>query len=136
MMRHGDIHRPLIRHKLKLMSERRKSKRWLLSAYFETFADDGDNSLGYLAEVSRDGMMVLNKEPIQTNIVMPLRISLQEEAGNSQDMKVVGKVVRCQKDKDMDYYDTGFKLIEISEENQEMIERLIQFYAFDKPSKN
>lgn len=113
------------------MSERRKSKRWLLNAYYETYSGSGEERIGYLAELSKDGLMLLNDEPIQTNIILPLRISLNEEMEDRKEMKVVAKVVRCQKDEDLDYYNTGFKLVDASDDTREIIDQLIKINTFE-----
>ncbi len=113
------------------MKERRKEKRWFLSKYFETSRENRQNSPGYIVDISIGGMMLMGKFPVQTNIVMPLKINLDKEVSMDGEVKVMTQVVRCGKDKDSEYYSTGCKLIDMSSSGREIIERIIELYGID-----
>ncbi len=113
----------------KSMSERRKYKRWLLSSYFDTYEMNMNSSLGYLADISYGGMMLISKYPVQTNIVLPLRIELSQELETKGQMKVVTRSVRCNEDQDFNYFNIGLKLVDLSSSNLAIIKRLIEQYA-------
>lgn len=111
------------------MKERRKYKRWLLSSYFDTYEMNSNSSLGYLADVSYGGIMLVSKYPVQTNIVLPLRIELNKEVDKGGQMQVVTRSVRCNEDRDFKYYNIGLKLIDLSSANLSIIKRLIEKYS-------
>jgi hypothetical protein len=111
------------------MKERRLSKRWILSSYFDTYRDGHDSSASYLADISTGGMMLISKHPVQTNIRMPLRIEVNDSIAPDGELKVVTQVVRCLKDKDYEYYHTGCKLVDLSNATLEVIEQMIDMYA-------
>ena len=109
--------------------ERRKHKRWILSSYFDTYETKMNSSLGYLADISFGGMMLISKYPVQTNIVLPLRIELNKEVDKNSKMQVITRTVRCDEDKDYKYFNIGLKLIDLSSSNLAIIKRLIEKYA-------
>ena len=111
------------------MKERRKYKRWLLSSYFDTYEMNMNSSLGYMADISYGGMMLISKYPVQTNIVLPLRIELNEEVEKACQMKVITRSVRCNEDKDFSYFNIGLKLVDLSSSNLSIIKRVIEKYA-------
>lgn len=113
----------------KPFTEKRKHKRWMLSSYFDTYETKMNSSLGYLADVSFGGMMLISKYPVQTNIVLPLRIELNNEVDKSGSMQVITRTVRCDEDKDYKYFKIGLKLIDLSSSNLAIIKRLIEKYA-------
>lgn len=88
-----------------------------------------NSSLGYLADISYGGLMLISKYPIQTNIVLPLRVELNSQVDRSGQMKVVTRSVRCEEDKDYSYFNIGLKLVDLSSSNLAIIQRLIDEYA-------
>ncbi len=125
----GPEETPIAPEKEQSMTERRQHKRWLLSSYFDAYEMKMNSCVGYLAEVSYGGMMLISKFPVQTNIVMPLRIELNASVKEANQMKVVTKPVRCMKDRDFSYYSVGLKLVDLSSSNLTIIQHLIDKYA-------
>lgn len=111
------------------VKERRKYKRWLLSSYFDAYEMNMNSSLGYLADISYGGMMLISKYPVQTNIVLPIRIELNKEVNKNGQMQVVTRTVRCEEDSDFNYFNIGLKLIDLSSSNLAVIKNLIEKYS-------
>lgn len=111
------------------IKDQRKYKRWFLSSYLDVYEMNMNASVGYMADVSYGGMMLISKYPVQTNIVMPLRVELDSDLTQSGHMKVVTRSVRCDKDKDLDYYNIGLKLVDLTSGNLNIIKRIIEMYA-------
>ena len=109
--------------------ERRQHKRWILSSYFDTYETKMNSSLGYLADISFGGMMLISKYPVQTNIVLRLRIELNKEVDKTGKMQVITRTVRCDEDKDYKFFRIGLKLVDLSSTNLAVIKRLIEKYA-------
>lgn len=109
--------------------ERRKYKRWILSTYFDAYETKLNASMGYLADISFGGMLLISKYPVQTNIVLPLRIELSEEVDQSGSMQVMSRTVRCDEDTNFKYFNIGLKLVDLTSSNLAIIKRLIEKYA-------
>ncbi len=102
----------------------------MLSSYFDTYEISKDSTLGYLADISYGGMMLISKHPVQTNIVLPLRIDVGEQVDKKEgQMRVVTRSVRCEKDMELNYFNVGLKLIDVSSDNLSMIKKLIDKYS-------
>ncbi len=113
------------------MKERRKDKRWFLSTYLEAYREGRTDSPGYLADISLGGLLLMGRYPVQTNIVMPLKIKLEKEVSVNEEIRVVTQVVRCGKQENDSYYKTGCKLIDLSNSSREIIERMIELYSIN-----
>jgi c-di-GMP-binding flagellar brake protein YcgR len=111
------------------MEERRIGKRWILNSYFDVYREDHDSSPSYLADISTGGMLLISKHPVQANMMMPLRIALNDEIASDGELKITTQVVRCRKDENFEYYNTGCKLIDLSNSKLEIIEQMIEMYA-------
>lgn len=109
--------------------ERRKYKRWILSTYFDAYETKMNSSLGYLADISFGGMLLISKYPVQTNIVLPLRIELNKDIDKGAKMQVITRAVRCDEDTNFKYFNIGLKLVDLTSSNLAIIKRLIEKYS-------
>ncbi|MFH2129698.1 MAG: PilZ domain-containing protein [bacterium] len=113
------------------MKERRKNKRWVLNTTFNAYRENHDGTASHLADISTDGMMLISKHPVQTSIIMPLRVEVTDEVSPDGELRVTTQIVRCSKDKNIDDYHTGCKLIDLSNSSLEMIQRMIDLYHIE-----
>jgi hypothetical protein len=88
-----------------------------------------NSSIGHLADISYGGMMLISKQPVETNIVFPIKIDLDKEVSKTSELKVMSRSVRCRKDTDFDYFDIGLKLLDLSSGNLKIIKQLIESYS-------
>ncbi len=114
------------------MSERRKFKRWALKSELAAVDTESGSTIGYLSDVSLGGMMLVSKDLLQTNIVMPLTVKLADDSGESEPLKVVTKIVRCREDENKNSFKTGLKLIDVSTHDLKMIEQLISDHGAEE----
>jgi len=111
------------------MSEKRKHERQLLLSYFDTFESEKESTLGYLANISQGGLMLISKTPIETDISVPIRINIPEDIDKTKELKLIAKSVRCIKDTDFDYFNIGFQVESLSENEGNKFEKLIAIYS-------
>lgn len=107
------------------MSERRKNKRWVLKSEPIAVDTNSGSTIGYLSDISLGGMMLVSKDPLQTNIVMPVTVKLANQTSENEPLKVVTTIIRCKKDGKKDIFKAGLKLIDVSLHDLEAIEHLI-----------
>ncbi|MCP4753697.1 MAG: PilZ domain-containing protein [Proteobacteria bacterium] len=105
--------------------EKRKHKRTLLASYLDTYEMDSHNVIGYLADISHGGMMLISKNPIQVNKAMSLHVNLPDESNNNKELKLVARSIRCIKDSDFNYFNTGFEIKDLSSRDIETIDHLV-----------
>lgn len=111
------------------MSEKRKHDRLLLLSYFNTYSAENDSTLGYLADISQGGLLLISKTPIKTDVSIPIKIDIPEDVDETQELKLVAKSVRCIRDSEFDYFNIGFQVESVSEQDLEKYEKLISIYS-------
>jgi len=112
-----------------MKKERRKHQRWFLSTYLEAYREGHPDASGYVSDISLGGLLLLGRFPVQTSIVMPLTIKLKKEVSVNEELRVVTRVVRSEKNEGDEFFSTGCKLVELSEGGRKIIERMIESYG-------
>lgn len=95
------------------MKERRRYKRTNLIYYLAVFDRNTDNLIGYLANISSGGVMILSEEPLEINTVYKLKIELLSVLHKSKQIELDAKCVRREPDSNMDFYNYGFEFLKI-----------------------
>lgn len=113
------------------MKERRKSERKSLVAYTQVFDLYAGDLLGYLGDLTVQGIMVISEKPMQKDIEITLAIELPELPNiKAHRMTLPARVAWCEQDISPEFYNVGFEFKEVKEEQQSMIESIIQNYEF------
>ncbi len=110
--------------------DRRKLKRRYLMFYSRVYDRKNGKMLGYLADMTIEGAMVISEEPIPTDEVYRLRIDLPEDIYGKAYMNLEAHSVWSKPDVNPNFYMTGFQLLNVSSEDREIIQRIIQDYGF------
>ena len=101
------------------MNERRASKRWKISDYSKEkkkctgkyfgIHNRADNQfVGYLLDISSEGMMILSRTAFPEGEILRLRIDLPEEIKGSDELMVEARSVWCESDTNPEYHRIGF----------------------------
>ena len=123
------------------MDERRTSKRWRTAdyskdgkrcsgRYFGIYERTGDAFIGFLIDISSEGMMVLSKKAFQDGATLKLRIELPEEIRGSNQLMVEVKSVWCERDTNPEFYRIGFAFTFTFPHHMDVIELLFNRAAF------
>ncbi len=117
------------------MKERRKEPRKNLMAYTQVFDLYGVYLIGYLGDLTLQGAMVIGDKQIKGTAEMTLAIELPElpEITASR-MTIPAHVVWCQKDISPEYFNVGFEFKEVSSEQRQIIQAIIENYEFRRGS--
>jgi hypothetical protein len=111
------------------MEERRTLKRRHIMFYSRIFDRKTGKFLGFLGNVTTRGIMVISDEPIKQNINFKLRMDLPEYIYKKPVLNFQGFSVWCKNDIDPNFNNTGFRLTQISEEDQDIVTRFIRDYG-------
>ena len=109
----------------------RENQRVYLTFYLRIF--EGDRFLGYMIDISNDGLMVMSDAPLEENkkysLKMKLPSSADWEGGNIKD-RCIDFHAECRWSKhdavDRDFYLNGFSFSDLSQSDEKIIEKLIQ----------
>lgn len=110
------------------MSEQRKETRNRLMAFFPVFDADIDQLLGYVEDLTLQGLMVIGETAIDPGHERLLRIELpSEDAGH---WVIEARSAWCRQDISPQYFQTGFEFLQVSEEQSLSIQAILTRYQF------
>jgi len=116
------------------MDERRKQTRRLLTYFSRVIDRESRQLLGYLVDLTTDGIMIVGSFPIRANALFRLRIDLPENYSDKNQVEFRAKVVWSQPDPDSELHRSGFKFLEQSVDDRLLLEDLISKFGADKNS--
>jgi len=112
------------------MSEKRSHERKNLHTYIETFDRETGQMIGYVADITPDGIMLLVEEPIKLDRKFQLKLVLPTHISEGKQIHFNAKSVRCVKDGTLSFYNAGFSVNDLDSGSQELIHHLIQEHVF------
>ncbi len=113
------------------MEERRKLPRKYLMAYSSVYEQSTGKMLGYLCDLTLDGLMVISKENLVVDKETEIRIDLPEVPPFTEKyLQIKARVVWLQPDLDPRLNNIGFHFLELAKEKKPLIEKIIDTYEF------
>ncbi|MGL1935499.1 MAG: PilZ domain-containing protein [Fibrobacterales bacterium] len=110
--------------------ENRRLKRKHLIYYLRIFFAHNRELVGHLVDITTEGIMVISEEPIENNTVYEFVMDLPEEIAGKKEMHFKAKCVWATNASNPDFYDSGYTLVDASEENLLIIKTLVQIFGF------
>lgn len=111
----------------------REHQRVYLTFYLRIF--EGDKFVGYLIDISKDGLMVMSEFPIEVKSVLNLKMKLPptfEWKGRKVEDRVIQFKAECEWSKhdevDKEFYLSGMAFKDLAEEDNEIIHKMIKEY--------
>ena len=112
------------------MPEKRKLKRRHLIYYLQVIDRDKDKSIGFLVDITTNGIMIMNESPVETDKTFHLKVQLQTDLSQQSFLDFKAKSKWCKKSINADLYDTGFELIGVTAKDFRGIEDIISELGF------
>jgi hypothetical protein len=110
--------------------DRRKLKRRYLMFYSRIFDRKTGSLIGYLSDITIEGMMIISEDPLQTGVVHKLRMDLPEDIFGRGHLDFEAYCIWSHQDVNPNFYIAGFKLEELKEEDKGIVEKIIESYGF------
>lgn len=108
----------------------RVSQRKNLIYYLKVKEDPSERSVGYAADISKQGFMLITKEPLEPESLLRLRLSLPAEIQGVRHF-VFSAVSRwCREDVKPNYFNVGFQFVGLSKDDVLRVDELIDKYSF------
>ena len=117
------------------MEERRKLKRQHIMFYSRVFDRKTGMFLGYLGDMTVEGMMLINDKPMNAGERFLLRIDLPEDMYAQSVLNFEAESIWCQPDVDPNFYNTGFQLLGISQDDAKLIEQIVRDYGIREDAR-
>lgn len=112
------------------MRDKRKLKRRNLIYYLHVLERASGQLVGYLVDISTDGILIMAENPIDPGTVLELKILLESELSARQYLYFDVRAVRCEKSINGTNYDIGCQLLHLAPEDFREIETIIDELGF------
>ena len=115
------------------MQERRKTNRKYLAVYSRVIDRGSGRVLGYLADLSQKGTMIISGEPMPEKEILNLRFDLPDPTLFPIDhLDLQASVAWSSPDIDPAFYNVGFQFLAVDEKQAKIIDEMIVAYEFDR----
>ena len=111
-----------------MTKDRRKSGRKRIAYFMRVYDRDTDKFVGNLVDISDRGLMLIRERPIEPNTEIKMKIGLPRKKEGRDRITFDAHCLWCQRNIHTDFFDTGFKLQNVSPENRETITRPVSAY--------
>jgi hypothetical protein len=92
------------------------------------YDSDTDKFIGNLVDISDQGLMLIRERPFEPNTEIRLKIGLPRKKEGHDRILFDACCLWCRRNIHTDFFDTGFKLQNLTPENCETINRLVSEY--------
>lgn len=111
-------------------SNQRKVARRHLIYYLRVFDADTGVLLGNLVDISTRGIMLVSDKTIECPRSYRLKMMLPDSVEGSRDVEFIAESRWCRSDLNEDFYDTGFQLIDPSNQFLSTVDKLVESCLF------
>lgn len=108
----------------------RRIERHQLPYFLKVFNSVTDKPIGFLGNVSEDGLMLISQLPMMVGADFDLRLKVPGTDGSQQIIDVRGCCLWCHEDATPHHYDAGFSLQQASAEYGYLVSALRQYFSF------
>ncbi len=112
------------------MSENRKLKRRHLIYYLQVVDADTNNPLGFLADITEEGLMLVSEKRLPAGQKIKLKMKLPDNRFDERFLLFTAETVWCRQDVNEELYDIGFKIFDLPLEKRLLIEDMVKAIGF------
>jgi hypothetical protein len=112
------------------MFTNRRIERHQLPYFLEVFNSVTDKPIGFLGNVSADGLMLISDLPMMIGADFDLRLKVPAGNDRTQVIDLRGCCLWCHEDATPHHYDAGFSLRRPPPEYAQLILALQQYFSF------
>jgi len=113
------------------MEEKRKHKRVNLIYYLEIYDNRTDKHLGYLVDITPEGLMMISEEQMPAGEDFHLRMLLPETAYGKKSISFNVNSRWTKKDLNPAFFASGYQFVDIGPVESKTISSLIDNFAFN-----
>lgn len=111
------------------MKEKRKIKRRYLLYYMRVY-DETRQQIGNLVDLTPKGAMLVSEHPLPIKTNFHLKLELSEDVADKPYLEFNARSLWCQPDIEPHFYNTGFRILDLSPEDVKIVNRIIEVYGF------
>jgi hypothetical protein len=111
-------------------AEQRKLKRWYLVMYLRVYDQDTQELLGHIVDINKDGIRLVSDKPIAPNRTFRLWLDVPRESSSHRRIFLEAESLWCGRDINPDFYDTGFRILNIGASALLQLQLMIEEFKF------
>jgi len=111
--------------------DERNKQRIFLLFYLEIYCSKTENFIGNVTDLSSSGMRLCCRNPVKIDDILNCRMVLPSPPMSCQEISFRAKVVWCERAFNPNYYDIGTKSHELTDSEQEIINKLIEVTIYE-----
>lgn len=108
----------------------RRIERHQLPYFLKVFNSITDKPIGFLGNLSEDGLMLISQLPMMVGADFDLRLKIPASDGCFQVIDLRASCLWCHEDATPKHYDAGFSLQRASPEYGQLVAALRQYFSF------
>lgn len=112
------------------MYKERRIERHQLACFLEVFNGLNDKPIGFLGNVSENGLMLISQLPLMIGASFDLYLKIPCDDGLQQDIRLTARCLWCHEDVTPQHFDAGFSLQWASPEYGSLVSALQQYFCF------
>ncbi len=115
------------------MDERRYLPRKYLIIYSRVFERTVGKLLGYLADLSAHGAMIITEDEMTEGTQLDLRFDLPDpQHFGTHNLYLTARVARCDVDISPSFYNVGLEFEDVTPEKKVILEKMMEVYEFKR----
>lgn len=99
--------------------------------YLKVFDARTGRLLGHLVDMTGEGLMLRNREPLPVDRNFAIRMELPAAVEGQTDVVLEARSVWCRPDANPDYYGVGFRLIAVPRSCRSLLRSMITKFGFE-----
>jgi hypothetical protein len=100
--------------------------------YARVFDRQTGEHLGYLCDITAEGIMIISDDPIEVGRKFSLRLDLPADIYNQPMLKFDVQSKWCAPDIDPNFFNTGFAMVDIQPHDLAVIDRIVEDFEVRK----
>lgn len=112
------------------MPERRKTRRKYLLYYGRVFDERATSLLGHLVDITQQGLMLLSDRPFSVGVTQQIKLEVTEDIAEQPYLSITVKSIWCEPDVDPNHFNTGFEILALGPDDEQIIQAIIEHYGF------
>ncbi len=112
------------------MKDKRNLKRRHLIFYLRIFEKIENKLLGYIVDITANGIMIMSENKIEIEKEYELQMVLPANIGKQKKLEFKAKSIWCKNDINTDFYDIGFEFKSLNDDDVSIVKYLIDDFGF------
>jgi hypothetical protein len=109
----------------------RRIERHQLPCFLQVFNRLTDKPIGFLGNVSADGLMLISLLPMMVDADFELRLKIPVPGDTFEAIDLTATCLWSHEDINPQHYDSGFRVLQAPEDYGQLISVLMHYFSFD-----